>query len=145
MDKFDRALLSALLDNARLSFAELARRINLSPPAVADRVARLEAEGLISGYHASVDLERLGRPIQCLIELRLLNHGCNGVLEELAEIPQLIDCYRVTGESCVMLKAAVASTGELQELIDRLMKYGASKTSLILSTPFQGRVRGALL
>ncbi|MGN5824190.1 Lrp/AsnC family transcriptional regulator, partial [Pseudomonas aeruginosa] len=60
MDKYDRALLAALIDNGRLTFAELARRINLSPPAVADRVAKLEAEGVITGYHASVNLAKLG-------------------------------------------------------------------------------------
>ncbi|SDI05433.1 Lrp/AsnC family transcriptional regulator [Pseudomonas panipatensis] len=145
MDKYDRALIAALLENGRLSFAELARRINLSPPAVADRVAKLEAEGVITGYHASVDLSRLGRPIQCIIELRLNDHRGARVLERLAEIPQIIDCHRVTGDFCVILKVAVANTEELEELIDRLAQYGASKTSLVLSSPFSGRLDATLL
>ncbi len=69
MDKYDRALLAALIDNGRLTFAELARRINLSPPAVADRVAKLEAEGVITGYHASVNLAKLGLPIDGFVAL----------------------------------------------------------------------------
>lgn len=145
MDKYDRALLAALLENGRLSFAELARRINLSPPAVADRVARLEADGIITGYHASVDLAKLGRPIQCLIELRLNDHRGASLLGRLAEIPQIIDCHRITGESCVMLKVAVTCTAELEELIDQLAQYGASKTSLMLSTTLDGRVHPAML
>lgn len=145
MDKYDRALVAALLENGRMSFAELARRINLSPPAVADRVARLEAEGVITGYHASVDLSKLGRSIQCLIEIRLNDHRGAAMLEQLAEIPQVIDCYRVTGESCVMLKVAVTCTGELEALIDRLAQHGASKTSLVLSTPFTGRIHPGML
>ena len=145
MDKYDRALLAALLENGRLPFAELARRINLSPPAVADRVARLEAEGVITGYHASVDLAKLGRPIQCLIELRLNDHRGASLLGRLAEIPQIIDCHRITGESCVMLKVAVTCTAELEELIDQLAQYGASKTSLMLSTTLDGRVHPAML
>lgn len=145
MDKYDRALLAALLENGRLPFAELARRINLSPPAVADRVARLEAEGVITGYHASVDLAKLGRPIQCLIELRLNDHRGASLLGRLAEIPQIIDCHRITGESCVMLKVAVTCTAELEELIDQLAQYGASKTSLMLSTTLEGRVHPAML
>ncbi|WP_371364482.1 Lrp/AsnC family transcriptional regulator [Pseudomonas sp. QL9] len=145
MDKYDRALLAALLENGRLPFAELARRINLSPPAVADRVARLEADGVITGYHASVDLAKLGRPIQCLIELRLNDHRGASLLGRLAEIPQIIDCHRITGESCVMLKVAVTCTAELEELIDQLAQYGASKTSLMLSTTLDGRVHPAML
>lgn len=145
MDKYDRALLAALLENGRLPFAELARRINLSPPAVADRVARLEAEGVITGYHASVDLAKLGRPIQCLIELRLNDHRGASLLGRLAEIPQIIDCHRITGESCVMLKVAVTCTAELEELIDQLAQYGASKTSLMLSTTLDGRIHPAML
>lgn len=145
MDKYDRALLAALLEDGRLSFAELARRINLSPPAVADRVARLEVEGVITGYHASVDLSKLGRSIQCLIELRLNDHRSKTMLDPLLEIPQIIDCYRITGEACVMLKVAVSCTQELEELIDRLAQFGTSKTSLVLSTPFSRRIHPAML
>ncbi|TEG74629.1 Lrp/AsnC family transcriptional regulator [Pseudomonas aeruginosa] len=137
MDKYDRALLAALIDNGRLTFAELARRINLSPPAVADRVAKLEAEGVITGYHASVNLAKLGLPIECVIELRITEKDCQSVLDELARIPQLTLCHRITGDACVLMKAAVASMPELQDLIDRLMKFGISKTSMILSTPLR--------
>lgn len=112
MDKYDRALLAALIDNGRLTFAELARRINLSPPAVADRVAKLEAEGVITGYHASVNLAKLGLPIECVIELRITEKDCQSVLDELARIPQLTLCHRITGDACVLMKAAVASMPE---------------------------------
>ncbi|ELP1296901.1 Lrp/AsnC family transcriptional regulator [Pseudomonas aeruginosa] len=144
MDKYDRALLAALIDNGRLTFAELARRINLSPPAVADRVAKLEAEGVITGYHASVNLAKLGLPIECVIELRITAKDCQSVLDELARIPQLTLCHRITGDACVLMKAAVASMPELQDLIDRLMKFGISKTSMILSTPFADRQPASL-
>ena len=145
MDKYDRALLTALLEDGRMSFAELARRINLSPPAVADRVARLEADGVITGYHASVDLSKMGRSIQCLIEMRLNDHRSKSMLDPLMEIPQIIDCYRITGEACVMLKVAVSCTQELEELIDRLAQFGTSKTSLVLSTPFTARIHPGML
>lgn len=144
MDKYDRALLAALIDNGRLTFAELARRINLSPPAVADRVAKLEAEGVITGYHASVNLAKLGLPIECVIELRITEKDCQSVLDELARIPQLTLCHRITGDACVLMKAAVASMPELQDLIDRLMKFGISKTSMILSAPFADRQPASL-
>jgi Lrp/AsnC family leucine-responsive transcriptional regulator len=71
LDKYDRMLLSALLENGRASYADLARKVNLSAPAVAERVAKLEPSGVITGYQAKVDLSKMGLPIQCVIELRL--------------------------------------------------------------------------
>ncbi|WP_263144125.1 Lrp/AsnC family transcriptional regulator [Pseudomonas sp. RIT-PI-AD] len=144
MDKYDRALVEALVENGRASFAELARRVNLSPPAVADRVAKLETNGVITGYHASVDPAKVGLPIQCVIELRLADHDSKRTLDTLAKIPQLSLCHRITGDACVLMQAAVGSMQELQELIDELSQYGASKTSLILSTPFQRRLPATL-
>ncbi|MCY1342439.1 HTH-type transcriptional regulator LrpC [compost metagenome] len=144
MDKYDRLLLSALIENGRASFADLARRVNLSPPAVADRVAKLEAAGIITGYHASVDLAKVGLPIECVIELRITDRDYKRTQEALEEIPQLTLCHRVTGDACLLIKAAVASMPELQDLIDRIGQFGATKTSLILSTPFEQRVPAVL-
>ncbi len=144
MDKYDRLLVAALVENGRASFAELARRVNLSPPAVADRVAKLEASGVITGYHACVDPARVGLPIQCMIELRLAHQDFKRTLETLERIPQVSLCHRVTGEACVLIHAAVGSMPELQDLIDELSQYGASKTSLILSTPFARRLPATL-
>ncbi|GGL94431.1 Lrp/AsnC family transcriptional regulator [Pseudomonas asuensis] len=139
MDQYDRQIINALLDNGRASFADLARRVNLSAPAVAERVAKLEASGVITGYHASVNLKALGQPIECLISVTLNKPTSDKLFDELAAIPQLIACHRVTGESCVVLRAAVADMAELEALIDRLMRHGMSKTSIILSTPFERR------
>jgi Lrp/AsnC family leucine-responsive transcriptional regulator len=102
-------------------------------------VAKLEASGVINGYHASVNLKALGQPIECLISVTLNKASSEKLFDELAAIPQLTACYRVTGESCVVLRAAVADMAELETLIDRLMRYGMSKTSMILSTPFERR------
>ncbi|WP_271410623.1 Lrp/AsnC family transcriptional regulator [Pseudomonas sp. Q1-7] len=144
MDKYDRLLLSALIENGRASFADLARRVNLSPPAVADRVAKLEAAGVITGYHASVDLAKVGLPIECVIELRITDRDYKRTQDALEKIPQLSLCHRVTGDACLLIKAAVASMPELQDLIDQIGTFGATKTSLILSTPFEQRIPGAL-
>src|SRR5476649_1889102 len=89
MDKYDRMLLSALLENARASYAELARKVNLSAPAVAERVAKLEACGVITGYQAKVDLSKIGLPIQCVIELRLNQHGKQQAYDDLAQMPEI--------------------------------------------------------
>lgn len=144
MDKYDRLLLSALIENGRASFADLARRVNLSPPAVADRVAKLEAAGIITGYHAGVDLAKLGLPIECVIELRITDRDYKRTQDALKKIPQLTLCHRVTGDACLLIKAAVASMPELQDLIDQIGQFGATKTSLILSTPFEQRIPAVL-
>lgn len=144
MDKYDRLLLSALIESGRASFADLARRVNLSPPAVADRVAKLEAAGIITGYHAGVDLAKLGLPIECVIELRITDRDYKRTQDALEKIPQLTLCHRVTGDACLLIKAAVASMPELQDLIDQIGQFGATKTSLILSTPFEQRIPAVL-
>nr|WP_314616477.1 Lrp/AsnC family transcriptional regulator [uncultured Pseudomonas sp.] len=140
MDKYDRMLLAALLENGRATFAQLARQVNLSAPAVAERVAKLEASGVITGYAAKVDLEKIGLPIQCVIELRLASHGNQQAYDALTRIPQLTECHRVTGDPCVIMQAAVGNMGELEALINRVSQLGFSKTSIILSSAVERRV-----
>ncbi|MDZ3995284.1 Lrp/AsnC family transcriptional regulator [Pseudomonas sp. Teo4] len=140
MDKYDRMLLAALLEDGRATYAQLARQVNLSAPAVAERVAKLEATGVISGYTAKVNLEKIGLPIQCVIELRLTSHGNQQSYDELARIPELTECHRVTGDPCVIMQAAVGSMTELEALINRVSQLGFSKTSIILSSAVERRV-----
>ena len=140
LDRFDRLILEALQHNARLSGAELARRVNLSAPAVAERMAKLERNGVIRGYQAVLDPAQLGYPIQCLIELTLYRADYPHAQATLAGFPELIDCHRVTGDACMVLKAAVSSMAHLQALIERLTELGGTKTAIILSSPFTGRV-----
>jgi Lrp/AsnC family leucine-responsive transcriptional regulator len=140
LDKYDRILLQALLDNGRASFAQLAKLVNLSAPAVAERVAKLEASGVISGYQAKVDLSKVGLPIECIIELRMASHGNQQAYDELWKIPELIQCHRVTGDPCVIMRAAVDSMPQLEDLINRIAQFGFSKTSIILSTAVQRSV-----
>lgn len=109
-------------------------------PAVAERVAKLEASGVITGYQAKVDLSKVGLPIQCVIELRLTNHGSQKTYDALAQIPELTECHRVTGDPCVIMQAAVGSMPELEDLINRVAKFGFSKTSIILSSAIERRV-----
>lgn len=140
MDKYDRIILASLLENGRASFAQLARQVNLSAPAVAERVAKLEASGVITGYAAKVDLDKIGLPIQCVIELRLASHGNQQAYEALTRIPQLTQCHRVTGDPCVIMQAALGSMSELETLIDQVAQFGFSKTSIILSSAIEQRV-----
>lgn len=140
MDKFDRKILVALHENARLSFAELARRVNLSAPAVADRVEKLERSGVISGYRAIINPEKLGYPIQCVIELTVKNLEYYGVVDKLKAMPEIIACDSITGSSGLMIRVAVDSMSTLQEVIARLMQYGDTKTSMVIDQPVPPRM-----
>lgn len=135
MDKFDKKILTALHENARISYAELARRVNLSAPAVADRVEKLEQAGVITGYHARINPAKIGYPILCLIELTVKHQDYYIVMEQLATLPEILECFSVTGTSGLLLKVAVRSMPDLQALIARLMQYGDTKTSIVIDVP----------
>lgn len=135
MDALDRRLLAELQEDARLSFNELSRRVNLSSPAVAERVRRLEASGVLKGYHAEVDLVRAGLPVSALVQVQCYGPRC--VLRDPAVRgwPEVLQLHRVTGGACCVLMVAVASMAEFEALIDRVAEYGQPASTMILSSP----------
>lgn len=135
----DRRILALLQSEGRLSHAEIGRRIGLSPTAVADRIRDLEAEGVILGYRAIVDPARLGYGIAALVTVTCDGDRCKRLVDQVAAMPEVIDCYRVTGEASAVLKVAVGDVAELAHLIDRLALLGKPSTAVVLSAPFVGR------
>ncbi|WP_433529564.1 Lrp/AsnC family transcriptional regulator [Micromonospora sp. CA-263727] len=135
MDEMDWALLRELQADARLSFSELSRRVHLSPPAVAERVRRLEETGVITGYHAHVDLARAGRTVVALI--RMSCYGVRCILHDPAVSgwPEILEIHRITGDACSVLKVAAGSIGAFEAVIDRLAPYGQPSSTMVLSTP----------
>ncbi|WP_250036388.1 Lrp/AsnC family transcriptional regulator [Paractinoplanes maris] len=135
MDAMDWALLRELQDDARLSYSELSRRVHLSPPAVAERVRRLEETGVITGYHAHVDLARTGRVVLALIRMSCYGPTCVLRDDKVPAWPEVLEINRVTGDTCSVLKVATTSMEAFEEVIDRLGGYGAPSSTMILSTP----------
>jgi Lrp/AsnC family leucine-responsive transcriptional regulator len=123
LDPIAWKILEALQHNARLSFAELGRKVGLSAPATAERVHRLEEAGVITGYHASLNMARLGMPIHVIVRLTI-NGGDVQVTRTVAAIKELTE---------------VSSIGHLEALIDKLNALGATSTSTVLSTPVKRR------
>jgi Lrp/AsnC family leucine-responsive transcriptional regulator len=139
LDETGWRILGELQENARISFSELGRRVALTPPAVADRVRRMEEAGLIGGYRAEPDLAKVGLPITVFIRWTATGNDCAHLGEVAKDVPEILECHRVTGEESYMVKAAVRTVEHLQDLIDRLMPYGETKTSVVLSSAVRHR------
>src|SRR5215831_9565161 len=130
-------LLLALQENARSSYAELGRRVGLTPPAVADRIRRLEGAGIITGYHATLNPVKLGLGLTAIIRFQSTRGPFERIFSEIQASPEIVECHRVTGGDCMTLTAVVSSVEHLQDLITRLSPYGSSNTSIVLSSPIQ--------
>jgi Lrp/AsnC family leucine-responsive transcriptional regulator len=134
VDDTDRRILEELQIDGRISYTELGRRVALTAPAVAERVRRLEESGVITGFRANVDPARLGYPITAFIRWTSNGPDC-AVLGEIAkDIPEVLECHRITGETSYILKVATNSVGHLERLLDRLIPHGSTITSVVLSS-----------
>jgi Lrp/AsnC family leucine-responsive transcriptional regulator len=142
MDETGWRILDELQQNARISFSELGRRVALTPPAVAERVRRMEEAGIIAGYRAQPAHDRIGLPITAFIRWTASGNDCAYLGEVAKGIPEIVECHRVTGEESYVVKVVVRSVEHLEQLIDRLMPYGETKTSVVLSSPVTHRAVG---
>jgi Lrp/AsnC family leucine-responsive transcriptional regulator len=140
LDDIDRRLVVELQGNARLPYSELARRVGLTPPAVAERIHRLQEAGVILGYAARIDPAKLGFPITAFVRIHSKAAAREEIGDALQELLEVLECHRVTGADCFVLRVAVRSVPHLQEVIDRLMPYGDTVTSIVLSSPVEHRV-----
>ena len=139
LDDTNRRLLAELQDDARLSLAELGRRVGLSSPAVAERLQRLESQGCITGYRTEVDPRALGYSLSAVVRVRPAARQLQRVAEIARASAEVVECHRITGEDCFFLKLHVRSMDELEPLLDRFTPYGRTTTSLIHSSPVTER------
>ncbi|MBA3310994.1 MAG: Lrp/AsnC family transcriptional regulator [Nocardioidaceae bacterium] len=139
LDEVDWRLLAELQTDGRLSFNELARRVHLSPPAVAERVRRLEQAGVIAGYSAQVDPSLTGQPLLAFIQLRCRLGNCLLKTTASDDYPELVEVHKLSGEYCTMLKARASSLAHLEGLVERLGTHGEMRTHIVLSTQYAGR------
>lgn len=139
LDAVNRRLLSELQADARLRTAELARRVGLSPPAVADRVRRLEEAGVITGYHAQVDPRALGFPIAAIVRVQPNPQQLPRIRALAADLPEVVECHRITGEDCFVVTLRLRSLDDLESVLDRFGLHGRTTTSIVHSTPVPPR------
>jgi len=141
-DDRDREIVSALQEDARATYADIGRRVGLSPSAVHERVRKLERTGAIVGYRAVIDPGSVGLLVTALIAATPLDPTQPDDLpERVTDFPEVIDCLSVAGEANYILKVRVRTTGELEDLIRRLREKAEvhTRTTVVLSTPFEGR------
>jgi len=147
MDAVDRSILDALRANARATFAELAREVGLSAPAVHERVGKLEAQSVITGYHAAVAPEALGYSMSALVGVFLSDTADEDVVAAgLADLAAVEDCWFVAGEESFVVKVRVPDVAGLEQAIRAVTKIrGVARTrsTVVLSTRFEGRVQSA--
>ncbi len=135
VDGVNRRILEELQRDPRLAMSELGRRIGMSSPAVAERVRRLEQTGVIRGYRLELDPAALGLPVALYIRVRPRPGQLPRVAELAQQIPEIVECHRVTGEDCFILKAYIPSIDQLDRLLDGFLLYGSTTTSIIQSSP----------
>jgi Lrp/AsnC family transcriptional regulator, leucine-responsive regulatory protein len=139
LDSTNRRLLAELQANARVTQAELARRVGLSSPAVAERLQRLEQQGVICGYRAEIDPAAVGFSLSAIIRVRPAPRQLHKVAELARSLPEIVQCDRITGEDCYLIRAHVRDVHHLEELIDQLAPYGQTTTSIVQSSPVPAR------
>jgi Lrp/AsnC family leucine-responsive transcriptional regulator len=137
MDDMDWLLLSELHTDARLSFSELSRRVHLSPPAVAERVRRLEEAGVITGYHAQVNLAKAGWTVAALIRMSCYGPRCVLRDPSVGQWPEVRGIDRITGDACSMLRVVAGSMDGFEAVIDRLAAFGQPASTMVLSSPVE--------
>ena len=139
LDDINRRLLDELQSDGRVAFAELGRRVGLSAPAVAERVGRLEREGVITGYRAEVDPRAVGYMLAAVVRVRPFARQIHKIPEIAAATPEIIECERITGEDCFLLRLHVREMDDLEPVLDRFTPFGQTTTSIVHSAPVARR------
>jgi Lrp/AsnC family leucine-responsive transcriptional regulator len=139
MDSYGRKLLAELQTNARLSVAELGRRIGLSPTATSERLKQMEDVGIIHGYTVDIDREALGLEVMAFIRMSCPGQNYRRFIEYAQSLEEIRECHHLTGGDDFLLKVTTMSMADLEALIEALLGYGNPVTSLVLSSPVERR------
>ncbi|MCO1574264.1 Lrp/AsnC family transcriptional regulator [Crossiella sp. SN42] len=139
MDLTDWMIVAELQRDGRLALTELGRRVNLSASATTERVKRLEHAGVITGYRAVVDLDKVGYPVLAVVRLKYPGHQHQPLHRLLAERAEILECLRITGEDCYTLKVAATSMPHLEQVVNELTAFGSTTTNIVYSQPLPYR------
>jgi len=139
LDPTNIRLLGELRGNPRITMSELARRLDMSPPAVTERVQRLESAGIITGYRLELDPRALGWPVAAFVRIRPGPGQLIRIAELAQQTPEVVECHRITGEDCFLMKVHTTEIDKLEEVLDRFLMYGQTTSSIVQSSPVPPR------
>ncbi|MEV0839442.1 Lrp/AsnC family transcriptional regulator [Actinocatenispora sera] len=139
LDDTDWAIIEQLQREGRLSLSELGRRVKLSSSATTERVRNLESLGVITGYHAAVDLAKIGYPVLAVVRLQYPGNHHQPLRDLLDQRREIVECLRITGDDCYTLKVAATSMEHLETLVNELAGFGNTSTSVVYSQPLPHR------
>ena len=140
IDGVDEKILEILTTDARVSVTELARLVSMSGPSVSERIKRLEEAGVITDYTVNINYKAIGLSIAAWLRIRPIAGQLKNVVEVLKTIPEIVECDRITGEDCFIARAYVGSIEELEMVIDQILPYAMTNTSIIQSSPVKRRI-----
>ncbi|CAG9219392.1 Transcriptional regulator, AsnC family [Paraburkholderia tropica] len=140
LDEIDRALLAALVEDARASVSELARLVGLSAPSTSERLRRLEAQGVIGGYTVRIDPRALGYTLQAVVRVKPLPGQLHLVEDVIRRIPEFIECDKVTGDDCFIARIWLHSIEQLDEILNKVTERAETSTAIVKSTPVPRRL-----
>ncbi len=136
LDETGWQLINELQKNARITNTELGQRVGLTSSAVADRIHRMEDAGIIVGYHAKVDLAKVGLPVLAIVRLTTVaGLSCEYAASQVGQIPEVLECSRTTGDDSMIVKIAATSTDHLTKILDQVSRYGTPATSIVRAKP----------
>ncbi|MEZ5243636.1 MAG: Lrp/AsnC family transcriptional regulator [Acidimicrobiales bacterium] len=135
IDAIDRDILRELSHDGRVSFRELGDRVGLSAPAVTERVRRLEREGVISGYQAVIDPCAFGFPMLVVVRVHSAGPRAAGIDELARNMPEVVECHRVTGSESHVMRVRVRDVDHLNEVVEQFWEFGDTITNLVTTTP----------
>jgi len=140
MDQTDLKILQILQQEGRMAMKNLGKLVGLSSPAVTERVRRLEETGVIRGYRADIDLDKVQQNIKAFITLDIKTEHYRRFMDHLPDNPCILECHHITGNDSMVLRVMVKDMDKLETAIESLKKYGNTRTNIILSTPVENRL-----
>lgn len=140
LDEVDQALIALLSDNARLPIAELARSVGLSAPSVAERLRRLEEDGVVKAYRVEIDPRALGYTLTAIVRIRPLPGQLHSIEKLLVESPEVVECDKVTGDDCYVARYLLRSIEELDPILERIAQRAQTSTSIVKTSPVKRRL-----
>lgn len=135
MDILNLKIIKLLQENSRRTFVDIGKEVGLSAPAVAERVQKLEMEGVIERFTVAINYSKMGYHLKAIISFKVRTGLLLKFLDYINGLDEIKECHRITGDDCVIMNVIVKSSKNLEELIDKLYHYGEPKTSIVLSSP----------